>query len=99
MMLKLTEQDFHEAGYTEWTIKHAFFADMGGFFIKPLENDLPSFPLDAKQLYILVKDKYVEYPNLNEEEIEDRNKSGGLARSVQNYLTSICYSYLSDCSQ
>jgi len=73
-------KNFHEAGYTEWTIKHAFFADMGGFFIQPLENDLPSFPLDAKQLYILVKDKYLDYPNLKEEEIEDRNKSGGLAR-------------------
>jgi hypothetical protein len=100
VILKLTEQNFHEAGYKDWTIKHAFFADMGGFLIKPLEADLPSFPLDAKQLYILVKDKYLEYPNLNEEEIEDRNKSGKLARSVHGYLTSLSsllvmhYSYL-----
>jgi hypothetical protein len=87
--LKLTEQNFHEAGYKNWTIKHAFFADMGGFLIKPLENDLPSFPLNAKQLYILVKENYLEYPDLKEEEIEDRNKSGGLARSVHSYLTSL----------
>jgi hypothetical protein len=93
-MSKLTEQSFHEAGYKKWTIKHAFFADMGGFFVKPPDDDLPSFPLDAKQLYTLVKDEYLVFPNLEEEEIEDRNKSGGLARLVQDYLTSYLPLYI-----
>jgi hypothetical protein len=41
-MSKLTEQKFHAAGYKDWTIKHAFFADMGGFLIEPPEIDLPA---------------------------------------------------------
>jgi hypothetical protein len=79
-MSKLTEQKFHAAGYKDWTIKHAFFADMGGFLIEPPEIDLPAFPLDAEQLYILVDGGYVEYPLLEEEEIEDKSKSDGLAK-------------------
>ncbi|KAJ5512256.1 hypothetical protein N7463_001808 [Penicillium fimorum] len=76
-------QDFDEAGYKDWTIKHAFFADMGGFWIEPPKIDLlPSFPLDAKQLYILVKEGYIDYPLLEEEEIKDKSKSDGLARLI-----------------
>ncbi|KAJ5383003.1 hypothetical protein N7517_000914 [Penicillium concentricum] len=49
--------------------------------VKPPETDLlPSFPLDAKQLYILVKEGYVEYPILEEEEIKDKSKADGLSR-------------------
>lgn len=80
-MPNLTEQDFHDAGYTDWTIKHAFFADMGGFLIKPPAMDsLPPFPMNAKQLCTLVKEGYVVYPILEEEEIKDKSKSDGLAR-------------------
>jgi hypothetical protein len=60
---------------------------MGGFWIEPPEIDLlPSFPLDAKQLYILVKEGYVEYPILEEGEIEDKSKADGIARWVTVYL-------------
>ena len=61
-------------------MKHAFFADMGGFLVKPLEHDLPSFPLNSNQLFKLVKDGYLQYPNLGKEEIEDRNKLDELTR-------------------
>jgi hypothetical protein len=81
LMSKLITQDFHEAGYKGWTITHAFFADMGGFQIEPPDIDLlPSFPLDAKQLYILVKEGYIEYPRLEEDEIKDKSKSDGVAK-------------------
>lgn len=54
---------------------------MGGFWIKPPEiDDLPSFPLDAKQLHVLVKEGYIKYPHLEEEEIKDKSKSDGLTR-------------------
>jgi hypothetical protein len=54
---------------------------MGGFWIQPPEtDDLPSFPLDAKQLHVLVKEGYIEYPHLKEEEIKDKSKSDGLTR-------------------
>ncbi|KAJ5319457.1 uncharacterized protein N7506_012161 [Penicillium brevicompactum] len=74
------DQDFHDAGYKEWSIKHAWFADMGGFLITYPGEDMPSFPVDAKQLCSLVKDGYLPYPELDEDEIEDKSKSSGLAK-------------------
>ncbi|KAH8797341.1 hypothetical protein F5884DRAFT_253990 [Xylogone sp. PMI_703] len=74
---------FHDAGYEKWTMTHAFFADMGGFLLGTPEY--PDFPLDAEQLYYLVTKKYIEYPDIDKEDIEDKNKSDGLAR-----LISIC---------
>ncbi|CAG7966786.1 unnamed protein product [Penicillium olsonii] len=52
----------------------------GGFRVRPLEHDMPSFLLNSNQLFTLVKDGYLQYPNLEEEEIEDRNKSDELTR-------------------
>lgn len=54
---------------------------MGGFLIEPPGIDcLPSFPLNGKQLFILVKGGYVDYPSIKKEEIEDKSKSDRLAR-------------------
>lgn len=61
---------------------HAFFADMGGFLLQ--SPDYPDFPLDAEQLYYLVTKKYIEFPDVDTEDIEDKNKSDGLARYVSN---------------
>lgn len=59
---------------------HAFFADMGGFILRsPDEVDLP---LDAAQLFYLLSNGYIQYPKVAKEEIDDRNKSDGLARYV-----------------
>ena len=72
-------QKFNEAKFTDWTLTHAFFADMGGFVLKT--SDLSaSIPLDAEQLFFLVEKKYIDYPKLKKEEIDDKNKSDGLAR-------------------
>ncbi|KAJ9637303.1 hypothetical protein H2199_007590 [Coniosporium tulheliwenetii] len=49
-------KDFHASGYTEWTIQHAFFADMGGFLLHA--PDCPLFPIDAKQLHYLVTEAW-----------------------------------------
>ncbi|KAJ5737058.1 uncharacterized protein N7483_002183 [Penicillium malachiteum] len=64
-----------------WTMTHAFFADMGGFLLDGPGIDIP-FPIDAEQLLFLVEKGYVEYPSLSREDIEDRNKSDGLARFI-----------------
>ncbi|KAH9215571.1 hypothetical protein DL95DRAFT_425000 [Leptodontidium sp. 2 PMI_412] len=49
-------RDFHAAGYNKWTMKHAFYADSGGFFLyKP---DFKPVPIDAKQLLYLTEHKY-----------------------------------------
>jgi hypothetical protein len=69
---------FHADGYKDWTIRHVFFADMGGFKLQT--PDFPLIPIDARQLYYLVKKGYLEYPLMSKESIDDRNKADGLAR-------------------
>jgi hypothetical protein len=55
---------------------------MGGFVLTA--DDLPQpIPLNAEQLFYLVKNKHVECPKITAGELKDRNKSDGLARSVQ----------------
>ena len=54
---------------------------MGGFVLAA--DDLPRpIPLNAEQLFYLVKNSYVEYPTITAAELKDRNKSDGLARSA-----------------
>ena len=84
-------QDFHAAGHKSWTMRHAFFADMGGFALElpPLETppSLPPahhpgpmiFPLDAKQLLYLVENQYVDLPATEEEDIAESDR---LARYI-----------------
>ncbi|KAF4456308.1 hypothetical protein F53441_1553 [Fusarium austroafricanum] len=69
---------FNQAGYTQWTILHGFFADMGGFVLTAEGLERP-IPLNAEQLFYLVNKKYVECPEITAQELKDRNKSDGLA--------------------
>lgn len=69
---------FRAAGYKGWTMKHAFFADMGGFRLKAPEY--PAFPLDAEQLLYVIQNKYVDFPDFDTSDIDDKNKTDGLAR-------------------
>ena len=57
---------------------HAFFADMGGFLLESPGSEL--FPIDAEQLFQLVKAGYISYPNLEAEDIKDKSKSDSMAR-------------------
>jgi hypothetical protein len=82
-------QKFKSAGYSNWTIRHAFFADMGGFALK--SPNFPTFPLDAEQLYFLVSKGYLEYPNIEREDIDEKNKADGLSRYI--ILRKICGKY------
>ena len=76
-------QKFKQAGYTQWTITHGFFGDMGGFVLAA--DDLPHpIPLNAEQLFYLVNNSYVDYPDTSDGEVKDRNKSDGLARSANH---------------
>ena len=63
-----------------WTIKDAFFADMGGFVLHT-RDQLP-FPLDAKQLHYLVSKQHLQLPELDHRVIEDKNKVDGLLRAI-----------------
>lgn len=73
-------KDFHESGYTQWTMTHAFYADMGGFILQT--RDWKPFPVDAKQLHYLVTEGYVEFPKLQKQGIADKNKVDGLLRII-----------------
>ncbi|KEF52211.1 uncharacterized protein A1O9_11838 [Exophiala aquamarina CBS 119918] len=88
---------FHALEHKEWTMKHAFYADMGGIIFQPKEWN--SFPINAAQLQYLVEKQYVDYPQIAKSEIDDKDKSDGLARFVEVNvsppvvpLTYICFS-------
>ena len=50
---------------------------MGGFIL-----DAPdyTFPVDAKQLLYLVDKGYIDFPEMSDRDIEDRNKADLVAR-------------------
>ncbi|KAI9867921.1 MAG: hypothetical protein M1813_007743 [Trichoglossum hirsutum] len=73
-------EQFHSTGHSEWTITHAFFADMGGFVLE--SPDFVPFPVDAKQLHYLVTKGHVDFPTVTEAAIADKNKVNMLARLI-----------------
>jgi hypothetical protein len=52
---------------------------MGGFVLAASDLSAP-IPLDAEQVFYLVKNKFIDYPTLTIEQINDKNKADGLAR-------------------
>ena len=71
---------FHNSGYKQWSMRMAFFADMGGFVLKA--KDSASFPLNAAQLHWLVVNGHVSYPSVSDEEIGDKSKQDLLSKVV-----------------
>lgn len=71
---------FRDAGYDDWHMRQAFFADMGGFVFHT--RDGTPFPLNSTQLHWLVTNKFVEYPRLNRREIEDKSKQDTFAKVI-----------------
>ncbi|KAI4629256.1 uncharacterized protein J4E87_003518 [Alternaria ethzedia] len=69
---------FHKSGYTDWTITHAFFADMGGFVLEP--PDYPRFPVNAHQVHYLVEHGFVDFPKIHRDAIKDKNKADAFVR-------------------
>ncbi|KAF2676495.1 hypothetical protein K458DRAFT_447503 [Lentithecium fluviatile CBS 122367] len=61
---------FHVSGYEDWHMRHAFFADMGGFIFYARDGD--PFLLNATPLYWLVRHKYVEDPEITHKEVRNR---------------------------
>lgn len=53
---------------------------MGGFLIEDPGMEMSAFPVDAEQLRVLVHGGYLDYPDIDEEDIKDRSKSDGLTR-------------------
>ena len=68
-------------------MRHAFFADMGGFHLQ--SPDFPTFPVDGQQLIYLVDQNHIQYPDVDQDTIQDKNKADGFARAVT--LTQIAW--------
>ncbi|KAK2749621.1 hypothetical protein FQN57_005843 [Myotisia sp. PD_48] len=71
---------FQSSGYDDWTLKHGFFADMGGIVLQPC--GWSSFPIDAKQLHYLVTQRHIEYPAIDKSIIDDKNKADAFVRLI-----------------
>lgn len=80
---KHSVQAFHHAGYEQWTMRLAFFADMGGFVLDG--SDFDSFPLNAKQLHWLVVNGHLPYPETTPAEIWDKSKQDRLAKIITSF--------------
>lgn len=86
---------FRNSGYSQWNMRMAFFADMGGFVLHPRDGD--AFPLNAKQLHWLVTNGHVDYPNLNPAEVWDKSKQDRLAKAITAFQ--IAYIVLECCGR
>ena len=69
---------FRSLGYADWTIRHAFFADMGGNLLQP--RDRAPFLVNARQLAYLLEHDYAEYPAISAEVIWDKSKADTMTR-------------------
>lgn len=66
-------QKFKSSGHNGWTLKHGFYAEMGGFVVQT--TDCKPFPVNARQLHYLVERGYTQFPNVSVEEIWDKSKA------------------------
>jgi hypothetical protein len=73
---------FYEVGRPDGNVRHGFYTDMGGFNLQP--PDWKSFPMDAKQLHCLVVRSYVQYPDIRDSHIRDKNKVDKMLRLIDS---------------
>ncbi|KAJ4374814.1 hypothetical protein N0V83_001891 [Neocucurbitaria cava] len=66
--------------HPDWHMRHAFFADMGGFMLHTQEGQ--SWPVNATQLRWLVRHEYVEYPKISKREVWDRSKQDTFTKVI-----------------
>lgn len=76
---------WRQGGHLDWTLRHCFFANMGGVHLAFRDRNSagsPSFPVDCEQLLYLVQHKHMPRPEISEEDINDRNRADELARAI-----------------
>ncbi|UPK93742.1 hypothetical protein LCI18_004677 [Fusarium solani-melongenae] len=74
--VKAFKRDKHITRGFEWKFTHAFFFDMGCVHLTAPDYSIAdgkTFPINAEQLHYLVRHNHVEFPDLDQLEIEDRN--------------------------
>lgn len=73
---KASKSDEHPV----WTIRHGFYANMGGFHLKTA-GATRTFPVNANQIYYLVDKHYIKYPTLTGKEVWDKSKADGFQKT------------------
>ena len=68
------------SGYDKWTMRHGFYANMGGFILHP--KDSQPFPVNAKQLHYLVTRGYLEFPTITAKEVWDKSKQDAFQKTL-----------------
>ena len=72
---------WRNAGYQGWTMRHGFYANMGGYILQP-RNSQP-FPVNAKQLKYLVCNGYItNWPFSTGKEIWDKSKQNRFQKAL-----------------
>ncbi|MCJ1457067.1 hypothetical protein MMC28_007433 [Mycoblastus sanguinarius] len=71
---------WRNSGYYGWTMRHGFYANMGGFILQP--RDSKPFPINAKQLHYLVIRNYTPFPTTTGKEIWDKSKQDGFQKAL-----------------
>ena len=77
---KQSRADMKALGRKHWTMVRGFYADSGGFVLRP--HHTPSFPLSAKQIRFLVERNYIKVPDLSEQEISDKSKADRFTKTL-----------------
>ena len=72
--------EMEEPGYGNWSLVHAFYADSGGFLLCARDSRL--FPATAKQVYYLIRKKYMQMPAITRKEILDKSKADKVAKTI-----------------
>lgn len=67
-------------------MRHAFFADMGGFLLVP--PDTPPFPVSGKQMHWLVVHNYLPFPDTTSADLADKSKQDTIAKMVACFQSS-----------
>ncbi|MCJ1245349.1 hypothetical protein MMC30_002553 [Trapelia coarctata] len=73
-------EDMRALGCKHWSMTHAFYADSGGFVLKPRESG--SFPLTARQVWYLVDCGFMKVPNISKKDIEDKSKADKITKAI-----------------
>lgn len=77
---KRSVADMAQLGVENWSMVHAFYADSGGFMLRP--PDILDFPVTATQIHYLVSHNYLPAPEISEKEIWDKSKADFFAKTV-----------------
>lgn len=85
-------REIQSLGHKDWTMAHAFLADMGGIMLHT--KDFPPFPVNAVQLHFLLARELVPYPQIERQTISDKNKAEPLVRVIT--LVQICW-FITNC--